>query len=430
MDEVEVAVHLLVLDEGAPEYDLGDEHDRDDIDRGLPLAGQRGDEESQGDAAEGGEEHRGELHPVESADRDHPVADQCEEGALRHGEEAESDRLGQQVVAEAHVQVALAQKHRTVADDVVDAVGQAQEHRHHQREEEVGRDVEGRGEVVALPLRVAQDRPDQEGEHRRLDQRGQQVGPVAELADEGALEQDQELAEFVAPAEALPPLGALQEGALRLGAGGDGDTGGGRLLHLLHEAVGLELVAPVFRGEAPRWDELAAVVLFVDDVAAQVAQRGLQHIEDELRPRRAAGLAASEFGSEELFVLGFREVGQHLGRRSEEDQLPSLVEEEGFLEHLEDLRGGLVDRHEDDLVVGHAADDLDDVLGILGREAAGRLVEEVDVGRADHVQADVETLALAPAEHLPLGSPDDLLAALVEAQLRKLAVDPALPLAA
>ena len=85
-----------------------------------------------------------------------------------------------------------------------------------------------------------------------------------------------------------------------------------------------------------------------------------------------------------------------------------------------------MDRHEDDLVVRHPPDDLDDVLGVLGGEAAGRFVEEVDVGRADHVEADIEALALTAAENLAVGIADDFPAALVEAELGDLAVDASL----
>ena len=175
---------------------------------------------------------------------------------------------------------------------------------------------------------------------------------------------------------------------------------------------------------------MAAVVLLVEDVAAEVAQGGLEHVEDELRTRRSAGLAPPEFRAEELLVLRLREVGEHFGRRAEEDEPPPLVEQEGLVEHLEDLRGRLVDRDEDDLVVRHAPDDLDDMLRVLGGETTRRLVKEVDVGSADHVEADVEALALAAAEDLAVRSPDDLAAALVEPQLGQLAVDAALAFAA
>ena len=113
-------------------------------------------------------------------------------------------------------------------------------------------------------------------------------------------------------------------------------------------------------------------------------------------------------------MLRLGKVGKHLGGRSEEDQLPPLIQQERLLEHLEDLGGRLMDRDEHDLVVGHASDDLDDVLGILGGKAARRLIEEVDVGSADHIEADIQPLALASAEHLALGATDHLAAAFVE----------------
>ena len=82
-----------------------------------------------------------------------------------------------------------------------------------------------------------------------------------------------------------------------------------------------------------------------------------------------------------------------------------------------------MDRHEHDLVVAHALDDLDDVLAVLAAQPAGGFVEQVDVGPADHVQPDVEPLALAAAERLLHRAADDGVAALVEAEFDELAVD-------
>ena len=137
------------------------------------------------------------------------------------------------------------------------------------------------------------------------------------------------------------------------------------MLHLLHEAIGFEFVAPVFRGEAASRHQLAAVVLLVDDVSTKIAERGFEHIKDEFRARRAAGLAAAELRAEELLVLRLSEVGEHLCWCAEENQFAPLVEQEGFLEHLKNLRRRLMDRHQHDLVVGHATDDLDDMLRVL-----------------------------------------------------------------
>ena len=88
-----------------------------------------------------------------------------------------------------------------------------------------------------------------------------------------------------------------------------------------------------------------------------------------------------------------------------------------------------MDRDQDDLVVGHAPDDFDDMLGILGGETAGRLVEEIDIGRADHIEADVQTLAFASAEHLLAASPHDLLATFVQTEFGKFTIDTALTFA-
>ena len=43
------------------------------------------------------------------------------------------------------------------------------------------------------------------------------------------------------------------------------------------------------------------------------------------------------------------------------------------------------------------ADDLDDVLRILRRKSRGRLIEKVNVRRANHIEADVEPFPFAAA---------------------------------
>ena len=162
----------------------------------------------------------------------------------------------------------------------------------------------------------------------------------------------------------------------------------------------LVFVPPEVGRKAARGDEVALCIVLEDDVAAEVAQGRFQHVENELGPRGAARGAAAEFGAEVLLVLGIGEILEHLGGRAEEDHAPAFVEQQRFREHLEKLRGRLVDGDEDDLVVRHRADDLDDVLAVLRAEAACRFVEKENVRAGDHVQADVQPLALAAGERL------------------------------
>ena len=68
------------------------------------------------------------------------------------------------------------------------------------------------------------------------------------------------------------------------------------------------------------------------------------------------------------------------------------------MKHLEKFRARLVNGDDDDFVVRHRANDLDDVLGIFRAQPRGRLVEKINVRRTDHVEADVEPLSLAAAQ--------------------------------
>ena len=116
-----------------------------------------------------------------------------------------------------------------------------------------------------------------------------------------------------------------------------------------------------------------------------------------------------------MLVLGFREIAQHVGGRPEEDEPPAFIEQDRLVKHLEELRARLVNRNDDDLVVGECADDLDHVFGILRRKARGRLVEQVDVGGPNHVQPDVEPFPLAAAQRFFDRTPHNAVAALVQA---------------
>ena len=56
-----------------------------------------------------------------------------------------------------------------------------------------------------------------------------------------------------------------------------------------------------------------------------------------------------------MFRLG--EIPQGVGRRAEKHEPPTLVEQDHFLKHLENLRTRLVDGNDDDFVVRHAGAD-------------------------------------------------------------------------
>ena len=110
---------------------------------------------------------------------------------------------------------------------------------------------------------------------------------------------------------------------------------------------------------------MAAAVFFVNDVATQIAQRRLQHVENKFRTRRSAGWTRAQFRAELMLMFCFSEIAKHVRRRAEKDQPPAFVEQDRLVKHLEKFRARLVNRDDDDLVVRHAPNDFDDVLGIL-----------------------------------------------------------------
>src|SRR5688572_2282428 len=134
------------------------------------------------------------------------------------------------------------------------------------------------------------------------------------------------------------------------------------MLHLLQEPEALVFIPPVIRGKAARRDELSLDIFLVNDVPAEIAQRRLEDVEDELRSSRAAGGTAPEFRSKMLLMLRRCEVLEHLMWSPIEDELAALIEQQRLREHLEDFRSRLVNGHQHDLVVSHRSDDFDHVL--------------------------------------------------------------------
>ena len=70
-----------------------------------------------------------------------------------------------------------------------------------------------------------------------------------------------------------------------------------------------------------------------------------------------------------MLMFRFGKIAKHVRRRAEKDKPPALIEQDRFVKHLEKFGARLVDRDDDDLIVRHAANDLDDVLGILRGKA-------------------------------------------------------------
>src|SRR5437868_11846009 len=172
------------------------------------------------------------------------------------------------------------------------------------------------------------------------------------------------------------------------------------LFDVLDQSEGFVFVPPKLRRITPRRHQLAATVLLINNVAAQIAQRRFQHVEYKLGPGRAAGRAGAEIGPELMLMLGFGEIAQHFGRRSEKDESAALIEQNRLVKHLEKFRARLMDRDHDDLVVGHAPNDLDHVLGVFRRQTGSWLIEKINVRHPDHIEPDVEPFALAAAQRL------------------------------
>ena len=174
-------------------------------------------------------------------------------------------------------------------------------------------------------------RGDEQRQDRRHADRDDEVGAVAQLAHESAAQQRAQLRPLVVPANRHRAF--LRAAPAATAAAGS--RAQRNLLDVLDQPERLVLVAPEFRRITAGRDELAAIVFLVDDVAAEVAQRRLQHVKNEFRPRRSAGRARAQFGAELMLMLRFGEVAQHVRRRAEKDEPPAFVEQDRLVKHLE-----------------------------------------------------------------------------------------------
>ena len=230
------------------------------------------------------EEHGREDDPKSITQREQGISDEGKQGALDNGEEAEGEDFCQDVVAEIDIEISLSHEHGAVVDDVVHAVCESQEHGHDEGQEKISWDVESRGEVVNGTLGITQDHAGEEGEEGGFQDGGEQVRLVAEFAQKGASQEDTELAEVLFRPESLASAWVGRR------CGGD-FLGRGWLLDFLEQAMGFVFVAPVVRRVAAGGHELPPVVFLQNDVAAEVAERRFEHIENEFRAGCSARLA-------------------------------------------------------------------------------------------------------------------------------------------
>ena len=212
------------------------------------------------------------------------------------------------------------------------------------------RNVISGSKIVCAALGIAQNGRNQQRQHRRDPDGDDEVGAVAQFAYESAPQQRAKLRPLVVPAEWQP---LLSRPAPR-GNGSDRFLAQGNLFDVLDQAKRFVFVAPEFRRITARGNKLAAAVLLVNDVATQIAQRRLQHIENEFRTRRSTGWTGAQFGAELMLVFRFCEIAKHVRRRAEKDEPSAFVEQDRLVKHLENFRARLVNGDDDDFVVRHA----------------------------------------------------------------------------
>ena len=84
--------------------------------------------EPQGRLITHGHEHDREINPKHPADFEDVIADKDEKDALRQGEDAKGNGFGKNIVRQPDIEIAFPLQNNPIADDVIGAVGQAEEH--------------------------------------------------------------------------------------------------------------------------------------------------------------------------------------------------------------------------------------------------------------------------------------------------------------
>src|SRR5207245_6492265 len=100
------------------------------------IADERRNEEPERYAAHRGHKHDAQIDPKHPPYFQDVIADQNKEHRLNEGEDTERERFRDDVVGQSNVKVALALKHRPVANDIVSAIGWAEENRYVQTEKQ------------------------------------------------------------------------------------------------------------------------------------------------------------------------------------------------------------------------------------------------------------------------------------------------------
>ena len=154
------------------------------------------------------------------------------------------------------------------------------------------------------------------------------------------------------------------------------------------QSLALEAILPETRREAAGGRGILA--------ATDVRERGLQHIEHEIRAeryvRRDRWVRNPQLGGD------VAEVVDHPSRGAEERDPAAGVEQKNLVEKAHHRGTRPVQGGDDDLVPGQRPQRFGDVLGVLGRKSRDRLVEQEDLGPAAEIQPEIQAAPLSAAQ--------------------------------
>jgi hypothetical protein len=126
--EIEIPIHLIVLNQSAAENNLRNQNQGDDVPGRFSIIDQRGNKEASGYSTYRSSSDKPEVGPEHSADFENKIANQYEKDRLGKREQGEGNKLGNDVVRKMDIKIPFPLEYRSISDDVIGAVGQAEEH--------------------------------------------------------------------------------------------------------------------------------------------------------------------------------------------------------------------------------------------------------------------------------------------------------------
>ena len=335
-------VHFIKADNGSGHQYLGNQKQRHHVKRRPLRPGEDGNQQGQAHADKGRQGHRPQVNQEHFMDFQNGVPHPKKQGGLHGGKPRQHQRLCQHITGHKYLGIALPLEQGTVLEHFAGRPGQAEEHGHNGRQEQVGRDVEGRGKRIFRAGRGAQGHGNQQGQHRPFQQHGVQPHTAPHAPQEGAHGPD---------AEKPPELYDAAPG------------GGGKFQRAFIQRSGGApfMMMPHHVAEPVAFKALLPQAGVLPPAAVVPGEGGFQHLKHVVRASgrpRLLGDVNSHVRSR------LPEIPHHARHVPPVSHLAAVVQHQHFVELVQNSRAGPVHGGDYHFVAAHVLHGLHDQLGI------------------------------------------------------------------